>query len=87
MNTNLCLAGFDQDFTDLEVEHLIVPSTGQNIVPHAGQRVTHEEISITQNQSFWHLHGELKSIIGTLRFNCFLTELQHVFEHLVSGVF
>lgn len=50
-NTYLGLVGFDQDFADLEVQHLIIPSTGQHEVAHAGQRVTHEEISITHNQS------------------------------------
>lgn len=48
----LGVIGFDQDFADLEVQHLIIPSTGQYIVTHAGQRVAHKEISITQNQSF-----------------------------------
>lgn len=58
--TYLGLIGFDQDFADLEVEHLIIPSTGQHVVTHTGQRVTHEEISITYNQSLWHLDREKK---------------------------
>lgn len=43
----LGLVGFDQDFTNLEVQHLIIPSTGQYVVAHAHQRIAHEEISIT----------------------------------------
>jgi len=62
MDTYLSLTGFDQDFTDLEVEHLIIPSTGQNIVTHIGQRVTHKEISIPQNQSLWHLNRKKKKL-------------------------
>lgn len=58
MNTNLGLIGFDQDFADLEVQHLVIPPTGQDVVAHAGQRVTHQEIPITYNQSLWHLTEE-----------------------------
>lgn len=54
-HTHLGLIGFDQDFADLEVQHLVVPPTGQHVVAHAGQRVAHEEISITHNQSLRHL--------------------------------
>lgn len=55
-NLYLGLAGFDQNFTDLEVKHLVVPPTGQNVVAHTGQGVMYEEISIPQNQSLWHLN-------------------------------
>lgn len=51
----LGLIGFDQDFTNLEVQHLIIPSTGQYVIAHTCQRITHKEISITQNQSLRHL--------------------------------
>lgn len=54
----LGLIGFDQDFADFEVQHLIIPSTGQYVVTHTGQRITHKEISITQNQSLRHLENK-----------------------------
>lgn len=47
----LGLTGFHQDFTNLEVQHLIIPPTGQNIVTHVEQRIAHKEVSIAQNQS------------------------------------
>lgn len=61
MHTHLCLIGFDQNFTDLEVEHFIIPSTGQNEVAHIGQRVVHEEISITDDQGLRHLNTKISS--------------------------
>ena len=57
-STYLGLVGFDQDFADLEVLHLIIPTTGQHVVAHTGQGVPHQEISITHNQSLWHLDRE-----------------------------
>lgn len=47
----LGLGGLDQDFADLEVERLVVPSAGQDEVAHAGQGVAHQEVAVPQNQS------------------------------------
>lgn len=55
MYTYLALIWFDQYFADLKVKHLIVPSTGQNIITKIGQGVSHKEISISQDQRLWHL--------------------------------
>lgn len=52
----LSLAGFDQNFADLEVKHFVVPSTGQDVVAHTGQGVVHEEVSVPQNESLRHLN-------------------------------